>query len=114
MTCQSPRCRPAAWTFTSTWLSVGTGLSMAASFKTSAEPYRSWTMACIVVSQAVAGSGPWSTGTAVTGADVVAFGASMEVLSSIGSRNPPQGRDRPSDPPQRPPESGGYAAGLVR
>src|SRR5215216_5222787 len=56
---------------------------MAASSKTSAEPYRSWTMACIVISQAVAGSGPWSTRTAVTGADVVA-GTSMLVSPRSG------------------------------
>src|SRR5205809_7586180 len=59
---------------------------MSASSRTSAEPYRCWTMACIVVSRPVTGPCPWPATTAVTGADVVAFGASMAVLSSIGGR----------------------------
>src|SRR6266511_5350706 len=48
-------------------------------------------MAFIVVSRAVAVSSPSSTATAVTRADVVAFGASMLLLSSIGRWTPPQG-----------------------
>src|SRR5712671_3220916 len=81
MTCQSPRCRPAAWTCTSTSLPAGTGGSLSTSSRTSAEPYRSWTMACIVLSGPETGLCPWSAITAVTGADVVAFDASMLVLS---------------------------------
>src|SRR6266568_5275831 len=64
MTCQSPRCRPAAWIWISTSLPAGTGWPMSASSRTSAEPYRSWTMACIVVSRPVTGLCPWS---AITG-----------------------------------------------
>src|SRR6185312_4729537 len=101
MTCQSPRCRPAAWTCISTSLPVGAGWSMSASSRTSAEPYRSWTMAFIVVSRPVTGLCPWPATTAVTGSDVAAFGASMVVLSSIGRWTRP--RDQPADPPQRRP-----------
>jgi len=38
-------------------------------------------MACIVVFRPVTGLCPWPVITALTGADVVAFGASMLVLS---------------------------------
>src|SRR6266508_1248919 len=48
----------------------------------------------MVVSRAVAVSSPSSTATAVTRADVVAFGASMLCYPRSGG-GPPQGRDRP-------------------
>src|SRR5690242_19714468 len=68
--------------------------------------YRSWTMACIVVFRPVTGLCPRPAIMAVTGADVVAFGASMLVLSPrLGRWARP--RDERGDPPQRAPESGG-------
>src|SRR4029077_10184316 len=97
MTCQSPRCGPAAWTWIRTSLPAGTGRSMSASSRTSAEPYRSWTMARIVLSRPVTGLCPRPAITALTGADLVALGASMVVLSPRSGGGPAL-RDEPADP----------------
>ena len=58
MRCQTPGSRPAAWTSTSTSRSPTRGRSTSRSCSTSAEPYSSWTIACIGAAERECPHGP--------------------------------------------------------